>query len=426
MDLPEETPGPDEPSPSEESFQEPPVLPEGYTPIGDYARMPRARRRRAHRMLVPPGADERAALLDNLARRAFPSFEFFLFAFLCGIVLGAGYLLDLKMNSQALLLLGVLLAPALTPWVGMVLAGITGSWRYFFLTFGVLLVAAALVFLTGGLAGLAGRLWLPAPALTQADIRSHLWWLDLFIVALGAVLMTISFIRSDQKPVIPSVLLAYGLFMPLSAAGFQLGINTSDPWSNGLLVFLIHLALATLVGGIVLAALHFKPAKAGGYVLPVFLGLLSLGTLFIFTGLVAFIRDGITATRRIEPTPTRLSLPTVSPTVFQTATPVVTLLPSTTFTLSPTFIPTPAYAVINAPATFGGANLRSEPAAGELLSVISNGLIVQVLPEIETVGQGIWVHVRWDDTEGWVLQSVLTATILTPSPVPSPTIKATP
>ena len=116
-------------------------------------------------MLVLPGADERAALLDTLARRAFPSFEFFLFAFLCGVMLGAGYLLDLKMNSLALLLLGVLLAPSLTPWVGMTLAAITGSWRFFFLTLGGLLVAGVLVFLTGGLAGLAGRLWLPLASL---------------------------------------------------------------------------------------------------------------------------------------------------------------------------------------------------------------------------------------------------------------------
>ena len=41
-------------------------------------------------MLVPPAADDRGEMLDTLARRAFPSFEFFLFAFLCGIVLGAG------------------------------------------------------------------------------------------------------------------------------------------------------------------------------------------------------------------------------------------------------------------------------------------------------------------------------------------------
>ncbi|MCX6036114.1 MAG: hypothetical protein NTV38_14265, partial [Chloroflexi bacterium] len=82
MDLPEETSKPEESTPSKETFPEELILPEGFTPLGDAAHLPRARRRRAHRMLVPLTADKRAAMLDDLARRAFPSFEFFLFAFL--------------------------------------------------------------------------------------------------------------------------------------------------------------------------------------------------------------------------------------------------------------------------------------------------------------------------------------------------------
>jgi hypothetical protein len=426
MDLPEETPKSEVPVHSEETFPEESVLPEDFTPIGELTRLPRARRRRAQRLLVLPGADEHATLLDTLARRAVPSFEFFLFAFFCGVVLGAGYLLDLKMNSLALVLLGVLLAPALTPWVGMTMAAITGSWRFFFLTLGGLMVAGLLVFLTGGLAGLVGRLWLPLPATFQADTRSHLWWLDLFIVALGAALLVISFVHSEQKPVLSSALLAYGLFMPLSAVGFELGINGSLPWSNGMGVFLVHLTLATLVGGIVLAVMHFKPARGSGYILPVIVGLLSLALLFYFTGLTTIIRNGITAARRIEPTPTLPVLPPASPTPSPTMLPVLTILPSATYPPISTLEPTPAYAVISAPASFGGASLRTEPGGGVLLSVISNGLLVQVLPEITSINTVNWVHVRWNNKEGWLLQSVLEVSEMTPTPVPSITFTSTP
>ncbi len=168
---PEEAGPPAEFTPEEASFPEETILPEGFTPLVETAHVQRSRRRRAARKFVLPGADERAALMDNLARRAFPSFEFFVFALLCGAVLGAGYLLDLKANSQAILLLGLLLAPLLTPWVGMTLAATTGSWRFFLQTLGGMLVASLLVFLTGGLAGIAGRLWLPHPPyfLPQAD-----------------------------------------------------------------------------------------------------------------------------------------------------------------------------------------------------------------------------------------------------------------
>jgi hypothetical protein len=417
MDLPDETPKPEEPVQAEETFPEESIVPEGFTPIDDIAHLPRARRRRAQRMLVPPAADERAVLLDNLARRAFPSFEFFLFAFLCGAILGAAYLL----NAPALLLLGVLLAPLLTPWVGLTLAAVTGSWRFFLLTLFGLLVAGALVFGTGVLAGLAGRLWNNLP-FYYAWVHAQLWWPDLLVVALGAALLVISFVRSEQKPVLASVMLAYGLFLPVSAAGIGLGIgkaiNGVTLWPNGLLVFLVHLALAMLVGGITLLGMRFRPLKASGYLLPISLMLLSMAALVSFTGLVTYIRDGITATRRLAPTPTSLVLPSSTPTVSLTPTLTLTSTPTFTPSLTPTLQPTPAYAMIAADPKYGGALIRSEPGGGILLSTIENGGIVQVLPEITNVGTVPWVHIRVNNLEGWVLQSVLKATTLSPTPIP--------
>lgn len=421
MDLPDETKKPEDPALPEDQFPQEPVLPEGFTPISDLAHLPRARRRRARRMLAPLAADERAALLDSLARRAYPSFEFFLFALLGGAILGAAYLL----NAPALLLLGILLTPLLTPWVGLTLAAVTGSWRFFFLTLGGMLVAWALVFFTGALAGFTGKLWQELP-FTYARIHAQLWWPDLFIVALGAALLAISFVRSEQKPVLASVMLAYGFFLPISAAGIGFGsgreIGGIAVWPNGMLVFLVHLALAMLVGGIVLLAMKFKPAKAGGVILPVFLGLVSLFALVVLTGLVAFIRDGITAARRMPPTPTTLILPSPTRTSLRTPTLSPTGESSATFTPSLMLAPTPAYAVINSPSG-GGALLRTEPGAGTVLQALSNGLMVEVLPETETVGTVVWAHVRALGTvEGWVLQSVLTATTPTPpASIPSST-----
>ncbi|MGZ6346088.1 MAG: DUF389 domain-containing protein [Anaerolineales bacterium] len=424
MDLPEENQKPEEPTPSEESFPEEPVLPEGFTPIGNLSHLQRARRRRARRMLVPLAADERAAMLDNLARRAFPSFEFFLFAFLCGVILGAAYLL----NAPALLLVGVLLAPLLTPFVGMLLATVTGSWRFFFLTLGVLLVAGALVFLTGAMAGFAGRLWDNLPFF-YARIHAQLWWPDLLVTALGAALLAISFVRSEQKPVLASVMLAYGVFLPISAAGIGLGIgrdiNSVTLWPNGLLVSLVHLTLAILVGGIILMAMQFKPTRASGYVLLVFIGLLSVAVLVVFTGLVSLIRDGITSARTVVPTPTSLILPTSTTLVIRTATPSPTSLSSATYTLTPTLVPTPAYAIMAA-STGGGALMRSEPGSGSgtVMMVISNGILVEVLPETQLVLSTTWVKIRVNNVEGWVMLSVLAAT--TQVPISTAAFTATP
>ena len=414
---PEETSSPEEIPSTEEAVFEEDVLPEGFTPLDRNSRLPRARRRRARRMLVPPSADERAALMDSLARRASPSFEFFLLAFFGGTILGGAYLLD----SPALLLLGILVAPVLTPWVGLTLSIQTGSWRFFFLTLASMLVVSLLVFLTGLLAGWAGQLWLPLP-LFHANIHSHLWWLDLFLVVLGAVLLTISFIRSENKPILPSIMLAYGLFLPLSAGGVGMGIGDARIWPHGVLVFLVHLALSMLVSVITLAAMHFKPVKKGGVLLPIMLGLLSLAALFYFTGLLDVVRDKIIATRRSVPTPTVLVLPSMTPVTTRPPVPTSTFTPSSTLepTLTPTSQPTAvSYAVINSP-TGGGACLRSEPGGG-ICTVLSNGIIVQVFPEIQNANGNNWVRVLWNDVNGWVLESVLTATSELPPPTFTPT-----
>jgi hypothetical protein len=420
---PEEFLPPEDPVPTGTTLPEETSLPEDFIPLERTERLPRSRRRRAQRMLVPPGADERAAQLDDLSRRAFPTFEFFLFAFLCGSVLGAAYLLD----SPAFLLLGLLLAPLLTPWVGLTLATLTGSWRFFFLTFGGVLVAGLLVFLTGALAGLAGRLF-PHLPLFHANIHSHLWWPDLLLVTLGAVLLAISFVRSEEKPLLPSIMLAYGLFLPLSAGGVGLGMGAAHIWPDGLLVFLIHLALATFVGIIALAILRFKPLTAAGYLLPVLMGLAMVVFLFYATGLASVIRDGIAATRPggTLPTATVLSLPSPTPvSAVKTPTQTLTLGPSNTPQASATFQATPAYAVITSSAG-GGALVRTEPSAGTVVATLINGSIVQVLPETTTVGTTVWVHVRLaNNVDGWVLKTVLTATTTTPSPVPSPTLTPT-
>jgi hypothetical protein len=426
MNFPKEPPGSEEPgtwpdySPAQATFPEETILPEGFTPLGGTASQPRNRRRRAQRVLIPPGAGERAAFLDNLARRAFPSFEFFLFAIFAGAVLGIAYLLD----SPPLLLLGILLAPLLTPWVGLSLSIMTGSWRFFFQTLTSLLVAALLVFLTGMLAGLAGHLWKPLP-LFHANFHSHLWWPDLLFVVLGAALLTIAFIRSENKPVVPSIMLAYALFLPLSAGGVGLGLGVAPIWPNGALVSLVHLALSLLVGGLTLAILRFKPHRAGGYLLPVMLGLLSLVALVYYTGLPQAIRSGILATRRSAATPTVLVVPSTTPAATQTATFASPSTPSSTFTPvdSPTNTatpePIPAYALISAPAQYGGATVRSLPGVGSAIVVLANGNLVQVLPELQSVNGLNWVHIRMDNgVEGWVLKDVLSATTRT-FPIPA-------
>ena len=105
--------------------------------------------------------------------------------------------------------------------VGLLLATITGSPRYFFETLMALFVSTLMVFLIGALAGFAARPFMPR-TFNEAFAHSRLWWPELIVLAIGAVILTMSFVRSEAKPFLPSVIVAYGLFLPLSAGNVRI------------------------------------------------------------------------------------------------------------------------------------------------------------------------------------------------------------
>ncbi len=223
----------------------------------------RARRRRAlRRAQFPTDEAGRAELFAHLVRRAFPSYELFVFSFAAGAILGLGYLF----NSQALFIFGALVAPLLTPWIGTTLSIIAGALRLFLQTLAAFLISSLIIFLGGLLAGFASRPFQPL-TLNEAFLHSRLWLADLVMLTLGAILITVSFVRSEDRPYLPSALLAYELFLPLSAAGFGLGSNIGlgEIWPQGLFVFFVHLAWATVFGLLTLFFLRFYPTSFGGF-----------------------------------------------------------------------------------------------------------------------------------------------------------------
>jgi hypothetical protein len=413
----------------------------------------RARRRRARRTFFPKDAQGRAAVLAALAKRAYPSYELFIYSLVCGAVLGVGYIFD----SYGVLLLGVLFAPLMAPWVGFVLSIISGTPRLFMQTFAGLLVSALLVFGASALAGLASRLVLPH-TFNAAFTLSRLWWPDLIVMALGAILLTVSFVRSESKPYLPSVVVAYELLMPLSASGFGLGNGVGDLWPHGVLAFLVQLAWATILGLITLAVLRFRPLSGLGYVFALGVSAVVILTLFWLTNSPQPTEPtaGVAlpaTTLTLEPLPSEAAsvaaLPSVTsvslrPTgnestpeeIFQTTDGTVTPVPLTlnvtlpvteTRTSTPEPEPTPIYAVIRA-REGGGAYVRREP-GGNVLATLANGEIVQILPETQDHNGVLWIHIlatRNDiRVEGWIIQSVLeTATPIPnwePSETPTPT-----
>jgi hypothetical protein len=405
----------------------------------------RARRRRAlRRAYFPANQEERAALFDHLARRAFPSFELFIFALVAGAIMGLGYFLD----AQSLLIFGVLVAPLLTPWIGMSLGIIAGAGRLFLQTLLALFVSALLTALGGLVAGYATRIFPQPRTFNEAFLHSRLWVPDFFVLAIGAVLITLSFVRSEQRPYLPSALVAYEFFLPLCAAGFGLGSGIEELALPGLLVFLIHFAWATLFCILTLFFLRFYPITLAGISLTGFILITLLAWLTLSTGALNWIRiqtglstpppapaNQATATLPLLPTLTPtvtpqpvtavIGAPTSTASTTPSPRPTLTLPPTQTPTFTVTAEPTPIIAVIRA-AEGGGANIREKP-GGVVLLTLSNGSTVTVIPDdIQEINNVVWVHVftiiNGERVEGWVLQSLLA----TATPIPNWQPSATP
>lgn len=423
----------------------------------------RNRRRRAtRRSSIPADAEGQATLISDLSRRAYPSIELFVFSLVCGAILGLGFLLD----SQTVLLLGILVAPLMTPWVGFLLAILTGSPRFLFETVMALLISLALVFIGGLLTGFAARIF-PPMTFTNVFVHSRLWFPTLVVLAIGAVTLVASFARSEAKPFLPSVLIAYVFFLPISASGLGLGYGLEGVWPQGLLVFLAHFALASALGLITLYVLRLRPSMGGIIFSGITLALFA-GILFWLMGSNLPSRKEATAaasTPTTQPLPLPSSTPSLLPTTTSSPRPVtisaprtpttsptsdaaltvtvtgetpspvpltleVTLPATETPTITLTIPTTPTYAKVSANEG-GGANLRQSP-GGKYVMTLLNGTIVETYSDFREVNGVTWVHVfvtvNGQRVEGWLLESVVA--YATPAPnfeaSATPTIGVTP
>jgi len=399
----------------------------------DPEQLPPARRRRAQRLLVPLDLDEQAHFLDLLAHRAAPSIDFFLFSLVSGLVLGLAILLD----QPGLMVLGILLAPLMAPMIGVSLGVMVGSVSFFLRSTAGLFVGSFFVFSGGMFMGLVSRYWFPGGETYTilGQIHARISWTYGLVLALGAISTAVTFTRHPDRARLPSVALAYGLYVPLAVAGFGVlaqGNPTQIPqvnyfWPDGLLVFVLHFAVAGILGAFVLGLLGYRPPTLFGYTLWGALALLLIVALVGVTSIGVAI-GGQVGVPTFTPSPTSTYTPTPSQTPTPappTATATFTLTPSPvppTLTYTPSPVPptstaAPVFAVVSAEGDTG-ARIRATP-QGDTLTVLANGTTVQVLePPLDVNGE-TWLHVLTSDgIEGWMLSLVLT--IATPAPDWSP------
>jgi uncharacterized membrane protein len=368
--------------------------------------LPPARRRRMKRRIIPTDSSEQAQFLEEIARRLMPSSDFFLNMFLAGVFAAIATWLD----APAIYVLAAILAPFLTPILGISLATVAGSVSYFFQSLGGFAVGSGILFVVGLVAG-----WLVPDSAITSNLHSqyftHFSIPNFILLSVSTVLAAAFLIKSKNAyPRVASVGLSYTILIPAALAGFGLSSNLPGLWPDGIIVFLVHLSWSVLIATITISILGLRPRNLFGYTISstitlisvaALIALISMGTAWTTHVALPSATPTITLTPSITFTPSDTPLP---PT--RTVTPSNTLVPSKTPSQTPTPAPTEVWAKV---ISGEGAFIREEPNLHSLIITSrQNDEIVEILPGVEENQGTTWVHVRTlDGQEGWMVRALL-------------------
>jgi uncharacterized hydrophobic protein (TIGR00271 family) len=200
----------------------------------------------------------RAEVLEELGKSSSPGFDYFLLVVLsCGIAT-----LGLVINSAAVIIGAMLVAPLMTPILGLSLASVAGEERMFeraslALAEGVLLAIA--------LSGLLGRIVLELPFGGFVELPSEILArtqptpFDLGIAILGGAAAAYALAHPRVSAALPGVAIATALMPPLCTVGIGLALGRPEVALGAGLLFLSNLVAITFAGIVIFAALGFRP-----------------------------------------------------------------------------------------------------------------------------------------------------------------------
>jgi uncharacterized membrane protein len=399
---------------------------------------PPLRRRKRRRNSLPSLPADRAEFAKDLALEVTTSIDFFIYTLLAGVILGLAILLD----APVLYFLAALVSPLMAPVIGISLASVFGSGRFFLRESGSMLIGAVLIFVCGVVAGWVSKGLFQPASIQTALLHTSFTWTDIIVLTLAAVVVNTLIVRSPQSHLMwVSAVLAYELYIPVAVAGYGLASGAHGLFPDALIVFAVHLAWAALVGTAVIVLAGLRPGTAIGYTLGSSLLLIAIVAVVAISGLGTALTSRVNlpaapalSTVKIDmvtpistPIPARgitPPAPTITATIVMqgppkpTPTATHTLIPSLTPSITPSIAPTPVYARVRADAS-NGAFIRQSPTYNsKILLALLNGALVQVLPEESHNDGAYWLHVRSADgiIEGWILRTLVSIDITTTPP----------
>ena len=213
--------------------------------------------KRLRAMLDPLSQSRKQEVLNELDQASSPGFDYFLLVILSCIVATLG----LITNSVAVIIGAMLVAPLMSPIIGLSLASVAGEQRIFrkaLLALGEgVLLAVALSTLVSWLAGL-----LPFLSLVELPrevmLRTQASPFDLVIALAGGAAATYALARPRLSAALPGVAIATALMPPLCVVGIGISMQRSDVYMGALLLFLTNLVAISFASILVFAFLGFR------------------------------------------------------------------------------------------------------------------------------------------------------------------------
>ena len=208
--------------------------------------------------MQPLSYERRQEVMEQLAEAASPGFDFFLMVVLSSSIATFGLITD----SPAVIIGAMLVAPLMSPILGLSLATVAGEGRIFERALVALVEGAVLAVALAAAEGwLAGQL--PFDVLNELPrellARTRPSPFDLGIALAGGAAAAYALAQPKLSAALPGVAIATALMPPLCALGIGLSVSNREVALGALLLFATNLAAISFAGIVVFAALGFRP-----------------------------------------------------------------------------------------------------------------------------------------------------------------------
>jgi len=195
---------------------------------------------------------EQAEVYRNVRRGARPRVDFFVMSGLAAAIAALGLLL----NSPAVIIGAMLVAPLMLAVLGLGLGVVQGDLRLLRLAVSATLRGALLAIAVGLLMGLAVPDGSPTAEMLA---RTHPTLLDLGVALVSGAAGAYALCRKDVSASLPGVAIAAALMPPLTTVGLGLAMGSSRIADGALVLFLTNLVAISAAGGLVFLWLGFRP-----------------------------------------------------------------------------------------------------------------------------------------------------------------------